>query len=252
MKHLLLISLTALTCHSHGQNVLFLKSGEKLNGKVEKFAKDTLTFTFKGNKMQFKSSEIISVYFDEKKIPSEEVPKKTEVVEVKQEGKITGVVTFYFNRNYGDKPDVGAEILIINSTNVPDFHLETVDSFRYASSYKSLYNSYASRGAVPSDITANVKAYGVDTEQGYDAFDKRVGNELNKIRFTNIIYCTKVVVDGNGTYSASLPPGNYYVYITSNNRKGNSMTEIMGKIYCKEVTVKSGGTSNVNANFDQY
>ena len=145
MKQLLLFSLVFfISCELAAQNVLVLKSGEKMKGKVEKFLKDTLTFKFKGNKMLFKSSEISSSYFDEKDIPEEQPNSLSQNIEQKQEGKITGVVTYFFNDNYGDKPDVGAKILIINSSEVPNFHLSTVDSFRDASTYKALYNSYGS------------------------------------------------------------------------------------------------------------
>ncbi len=36
-----------------------------MNGKVDRFKNDTLVFIYKGNKLQFKSSEISSVYFDD-------------------------------------------------------------------------------------------------------------------------------------------------------------------------------------------
>ncbi len=54
-----------------GQNTLVLKSGETMKGKVERFRSDTLTFNFKGNKIQFKSSEIVAIYFTEKDIGKE-------------------------------------------------------------------------------------------------------------------------------------------------------------------------------------
>ena len=235
-----------------GQNLLILKSGEKIKGKIDRFRNDTLTFNFKGNKMIFKSSEILSLYFDEKDFPKEETSSITQISE--QEGKITGVVTYFFNDNYGDKPDIGAKVLIIEISKVNDFNFLTVDSFHYANSYRNLYNSYALNGKskIPDNIINGVKSYGVDTKEGFDALDNRVQEELNKIRFTNIFYCKKLVVDGNGVFSANVPAGNYYVYVTSNNRKGHSMTEIMGKIICKKVIVNSKETSNLNAKFDLY
>ena len=93
---------------------------------------------------------------------------------------------------------------------------------------------------------------GVDGKDGFDDLDNRTFKELDKIRIENIIYCTKLAVDGNGTFSANVPAGKYYVFITSNNRKGDSQTEIMGKVYCAEVIVKSAETSNLNAKFDLY
>jgi len=236
------------------QNILVLKSGEKLNGKVERFRNDTLTFNFKGNKMQFKSSEIVSIYFDEKEISKAPSTVPEPFAEQKVEGKIAGVVTYYFNDNYGDKPDVGSKVLIIDALKVPDFKYSTVDSFLYANTYKNLYDSYAAdrESKIPDNIIQIVKEYGVDTQAGFDALDNRTQKELNKIKFNNIIYCTKLVVDGNGTVSANVPPGKYYIVVASNNRTGRSMTEILGKIYFEKVEVKSGETSNFNAKFDLY
>lgn len=237
-----------------GQNVVILKSGEKLNGKVERYNKDTLTFSFKGNKMQFKSSEIVSIYFDEKAIDKEKPNPTTIVSEQKGPGSITGVVTYYYNSTYGDKPDIGAEILIIDVNDAKDFKYLTVDSFTYSSTYKALYDSYAKEGKpkIPDNISKEVKRYGVNTNEGFDALDKRAKNELDKIQFKNIIYCTKLTVDGNGNFSANVPAGSYYVYIKSNNRKRNSLTEVMGKVSCQKITVRSDETSNVNVKFDIY
>ena len=251
MKHfLILLFTTSFIATIFGQNVLILKSGEKLNGKVERFRNDTLTFNFKGNKMQFKSSEIVSIYFDEKEIPKEQ---STTVTSRETEGKIAGVITYYFNDNYGDKPDVGAKVLIINSLKVPDFHFATVDSFLNANTYKLLYDSYIGMGQTPDNsLKENLKAYGVESQEGFDALDKRAENELDKIKFENIIYCKKVVADGIGTFSVNVAPGKYYVYITSNNRSGQNTTEILGKVNCQEIEVKSGETSNIHAKFDLY
>jgi len=255
MKQFLIFLLAVgITCELAGQNVLFLKSGEKINGKVVRFKNDTLTFNFKGTKMRFKSSEIVSVYFDEKEVPKEKPNPSTQIIEQKQEqkGKITGVVTYFFNDNYGDKPDVGAEILIINISKIPDFKYLTVDSFYHANTYKNLYDSYAAMSEIPDNISNELKEYGVDTKERFDALDKRTDDELDKIRYEFNYYCIKLVVDGNGNFSSNVPPGKYYVYVQSNNRKGHSRTEIMGKIYCKKVVVKSGETSNLNAKFDLY
>ncbi|MEO5990932.1 MAG: hypothetical protein ABIP68_04795 [Ferruginibacter sp.] len=253
MKYVLIfIIIIGLNSRAIGQNTLILKSGETMKGKIERFSNDTLTFNFKGNRMKLKSSEILAVYFIEKDITNEKSTTSATLSAPKLEGKISGVITYFFNDNIGDKPDVGSEILIINSAKVPNFNFSTVDSFRYAKTYKTLYFSYAKRGKVPDDIREKVQKYGVETEEGFDALDNRARDELVKIRFENITYCTKVVVDGNGTFSANLESGKYYVYITSNNRKGKNMTEVMGKVYCQEVVVRSGETTNVNTKFDLY
>jgi hypothetical protein len=47
------------------QHVVTMKSGEKMNGKVESINNETLEFLYKGNKMKFPLSDIYSINFVE-------------------------------------------------------------------------------------------------------------------------------------------------------------------------------------------
>lgn len=71
-KTILLLALT-LTLSNLGfsQNILFLKNGDRMNGKLEGYKNDTIIFKLQGNKLKFKTSDIISVYFDEKLAPQD-------------------------------------------------------------------------------------------------------------------------------------------------------------------------------------
>lgn len=108
--------------------------------------------------------------------------------------------------------------------------------------------SYQSLGIEPDDNTIeNVKKYNVKDEVAFDSLDKRAAGNIFKIEFAKDVM--KTVVDGSGNYFIKVKPGTYYVYIQSNNRKGASMTEVLGKIKCQKVIVKEGEDTNMSCNF---
>jgi hypothetical protein len=218
MKFILLFAIVLFQNLVFSQNVLFLKNGDKMNGKLTGFVNDSVIYTIQGNALRFKTSEIISIYFEESLA------------------------------SYGDKPDVGSEVYIVDVESVPDFSKATVDSFYYASFYRNIYLDYKSRGRVPENIMTEVNKYNAIDKDAFNALDKQATTNLLKIEFSRD--AIKTTVDGSGNYSAKLKPGSYYVYIQSNNREEFTMTERMGKIYCARVTVKAGADSNVSCNFD--
>jgi hypothetical protein len=220
-----------------------------MNGKLTGFVNDSVIYTIRGNALRFKTSEIISIYFEESLASSfldKSINSSSGVAE--SLGSISGVVTYFFNDNYGDKPDVGSEVYIVDVESVPDFSKATVDSFYYASFYRNIYLDYKSRGRVPENIMTEVHKYNAIDKDAFNALDKQATTNLLKIEFSRD--AIKTIVDGSGNYSAKLKPGSYFVYIQSNNREEFTMTERMGKIYCARVTVKAGADSNVSCNFD--
>jgi hypothetical protein len=241
--------LLLLCISSSSQNVLFLKSGERMAGKIVRLRSDTLTFSFKGANLNLKTAEVLAIYFDEKVAPKDLRNQSVQVSNiVPSEGKINGVITYYFNQNYGDKPDVGAEVYIVDSSETEGFNIGTIDSFYNGNIYRSLANSYISiDGKVPSDVSAKLEKYGVAKKNDFDSLDLRTAKSLIHIEDNKTTI--KTVVDGSGNYSVSLKPGTYYVYIKSNNRKEISITEISGLIYWKKVVVKPNEVINVSHNF---
>jgi hypothetical protein len=243
-KLFLFITLSIILSNlSYGQNVLFLKSGDKINGKFEGCKNDTIIFKFQGNKLKFKTSDIISIYFDEKLTTNE--------VNTEIKGSLSGVVTYFFNENYGDKPDIGAKVHIVDTTKIADFNLVAIDSFKTASFHKDLYLKYKIMGKkvkIPDNIIEKIKEFKLEDDLVFESLDKNAFLNLRKIdNSENVI---KTVVDGNGNYSAKLNPGTYYVYIKSNNRFGPSINEIDGIIICEKIIVKNGEDINLNYNFE--
>ena len=65
MKKIILIALIACGIHVNAQQIIAMKSGEKMNGKVESLANGVVNFLYKGNLMKIKTDEIYSITFGE-------------------------------------------------------------------------------------------------------------------------------------------------------------------------------------------
>lgn len=236
MKHILLffvISFCILKVNS--QNSLILKSGEKMNGVVEQINDGILIFNFKGNKLSINVSDISIINFDEIQSQS--------LTHLDSNSKINGVVTYYFNKNYGDKPDIGSDVYIIDSLNCSAFSMPTIDSFYYASIYRSYFNSYKSmRKDPPLEIIQQLKNWGADSDAAFRALDMRASTYIFDIAHSENTH--KLVVDGNGSYSKNVKSGTYYIIFKSNNRKS--------KIFFKKIILNSNDEKNVSYNFDKY
>jgi hypothetical protein len=252
-KSILFFAFTLIVNLTFGQNVLYLKNGDKINGKFEGYKKDTIIFNLQGNKLKYSSKVVSAIYFDQLIAPKN-ITNSIELnkAESKQEGKIYGVITYFFNKNYGDKPDVGAKVFIVDSSKVSGFDISLLDSFHYGNSYRQMYLSYKSmKMDVPIEVMNQVKKYNVENKTSFDSLDYRTYRSVfGKIQISK--YVKETVIDGVGNYSLNVLPGTYYVYIKSNNRKGSSITEISGKVRCFKIIVKDGNETNVSYNFGLY
>lgn len=66
MKKIIMgFSLILLSAASFAQHVLFLKTGEKMNGKVQSLKDGVISFEFKGNIMKLNVAEVASISFSE-------------------------------------------------------------------------------------------------------------------------------------------------------------------------------------------
>ncbi len=225
MKQLLtLVFVIGIASNLFSQNVLTLKSGEKMSGKVDRFKNDSLTFKFKGNLMKFSSKEIESIYFDEnaiqkagiKPLPTVSEPNK------EQKGKISGVVTYFFNDNYRYKPDIGATVSIISVEKIPIVN------------YKNIENYMSSKNNVQMDDETDEKAY----------------QEITQLKFRGGVDRITLGVDGSGNFSTDVPSGVYYLLVVSTERTRHTKCEFGGKFYCSKVEVNPNQTSSFNIKFD--
>lgn len=244
---LMVILMANLACY--GQNVLFLKNGDRLNGKLEGTKLDSLIFKLHGAKINFSSSDVLALFFDEKVAPNS-ISTLDNSKNNKESAKISGVVTYYFNSNYGDKPDIGAEIYIVDSLALLDFKYEEVKDFFLAIIYRDiLVSSKRQKMPIPAFIQNQVVKLKLDDKAAFDESDKNAYQNIQKLM--NSDKAIKTVADGNGNYSVKVSPGTYYVLIKSNNREGMTTTMISGKIFCEKHSITDGSELSINAKFDQ-
>lgn len=65
MKKIILIAFIACGIQVNAQQIIAMKSGEKMNGKVESLSNGVVNFLYKGNMMKINTSEIYSITFGE-------------------------------------------------------------------------------------------------------------------------------------------------------------------------------------------
>lgn len=123
---------------------------------------------------------------------------------------IVGNLSYYFNRNYGNKPDVGSQIILI----------EAVEG--------SLF--------LPTDSVFVV---------GQELVVSKTKENVNRHR---ILYST--ASDGNGRFEfKGLEPKKYLLVAISSHSKGMTAAEILGKKLVRTIDLKTGETVDVSHDF---
>lgn len=139
-----------------------------------------------------------------------------------QKGKIQGVITYFFNDYQGNKPDLGAEVYIVDSAKCPKYDSEVSFQFELAS---------------------------IKDNKGDDFKKLDIKNALNNKEITSCESVNKTTVDASGKYSIDLPEATYFILIKSKGRTGLSVTEIMGKVYLMKIKLKNDQVKDVSYNF---
>jgi len=238
--------LTNLICNS--QNILFLKNGDRLNGKLEGLKLDSLIFKLQGTKIRISSSDVIAIYMDSKIAPSTLQNLNNSNIVKQENGKIFGVVTYYFNHNYGDKPDVGSTVFVADSAMHPEINFEDVQIYQKAIAFRNLSNLLKKPNQpLPALMQAQADKYKWEDSTVFDGIDKLSYRNIKLLQNSDKVFNS--VVDGVGNFSQKVAPGTYYILIKSNNRKGSTNTELSGQIYFKKVLIKAGDEYNISHKF---
>ena len=213
------------------QHSIVLKSGEKLRGKITELKNSKITFLFKGNTMTINQSDVSAIYFDENARDAKPNTKKL--------GSLSGVITYFFNDNYGDKPDVGADIYII------DKKYSRIDSSAFIAilGYQAATNLRESRSLLGIKNSE-------DDEKSFDESDAMADSVCSVIKSNT--HTIKLVADGNGAYSRQLEPGFYSILIVSKHRSNTSKTEGAGKVYLEILWIQANNQYSVNAEFKPH
>jgi len=193
---------------------------------------------------------------------------------------VKGVVTYFFNEYQGDKPDLGAKVYLIEKKDASFINKKVIDSFldgkfyrrlyfdyvRFATTYEEIMKRYEGKKKYKTEYDEakkkyddvvkerdehfdRMKLFGSETKEKFDSLDLRVATMISMIGDKNSSVLT---VDATGGYSFNVKSGNYFVYIVSRNRKSLSASEVVGKIFLKEIEVKDNQTIDVSTNFDLY
>jgi YHS domain-containing protein len=123
--------------------------------------------------------------------------------------EVRGVVTYFFNSNYGYKPDVGATAYITKDGALPKDSLDAgaAEAYRSANVIYSLSRDPTKSSGLPGEESPK---------------DVYVSARLRVIRLQRRLEenptTSKVTADGQGIFLKKLPPGSYWILIASANR----------------------------------
>ncbi|MFR9507858.1 MAG: hypothetical protein SNI58_08685 [Rikenellaceae bacterium] len=156
---------------------------------------------------------------------------------------ISGVVTYYFNDNFGYRSDVGAKVLVVKATK-NNSNLLKYDVYKQysmdAPDAMSYYITYEKQKGWFSEQKIREKMnFSQDDEVKFKALADRVGNLNLNILATmeaNKVYY-ETTVDGSGRYSLKLPYGDYFLIITSKNRTRPFIPEIINRVHIEQIKV---------------
>lgn len=239
-KIFFLVMFSLIQCFTFSQHLIILKSGEQFQGKLIEFKKGQLKFSFKNNLMSFNEKEVASIVFDSLSLINE--------INQKENSTMKGVVTYYFNRNYGYKPDVGAKVYIIADKDLGNIDTLSINNFIRAQLLRTTISLSDEKGK--RQWLNELAEINAETEEKFKNLDEKCHTAVMSIQ--NNAKTIELSVDGNGSFSKLLKPNDYTVLIISNNRKSISLTELMGKIYITKIKLLNNNEEVVNTEFNQF
>lgn len=127
----------------------------------------------------------------------------------KQTGGIGGVITYYFNANYGDKPDAGAKIQLVQG-----------DVMIAKTSLLLLHTVIIPGKKGAADERVELKVVSEGTADGSGRYELK-----------------------------DVPAGQYTLIITSSHRKDASLRDVSGQVICLPVLVSAGMTQDRSWSF---
>src|SRR3989304_1308510 len=213
-----------------------LITGESIEGKFVKG--DTQSVTIRTGKV-------------EKKIPITSILRITFKGNLDREtkgkafknGTLKGIVTYLFNDNFGDKPDVGSKVYAIPTSRNwgKESDLSSIsEEESFVKDLKGYYSANTLRNIVALDMimgepvsenyVKELQKMGADTEEGFKLIDEKARKNLFKIKFGEIL-SSHAVVDGDGQFELQLVPGSYFIVVLSNHRNQHTLTEHSHSLY---------------------
>lgn len=172
------------------------------------------------------------------------IATQRKVVKV-QNCEVSGVVTYFYNKFFGNRPDVGATVRLIQAEDLDStkFNHTAYSYYKWnrsaAAAYWEFYREY---GQTEADrAIGNIYDFQKANWDNFDAIcDTLAAVQINLaviLDETNKRYHYEAVVDATGTFKMTVPYGVYYAYITSENRKGIFMPEMVARFELRRITL---------------
>jgi hypothetical protein len=141
-----------------------------------------------------------------------------------ERGRVRGTLTFFFNSNYGNKPDAGSQVWLVEG---PMSDIAANDLFLFDEKNQLL-------------ITRS------PTVPGGTQYSKEWGTQYQVFRHT--------IADGNGNFELSdVPVGQYTLIRQSNHAKGSAgkitQRDISGRLSLISIEIKPGETLDASWDF---
>lgn len=167
--------------------------------------------------------------------------------------KISGVVTYYFNQYQGDKPDIGAKVLIVDSLNIDTTLIHKIEMLQLANVYRNTDSGkHAKIKRFSQQQVSTISEFPLlwPLISNDDYFEKL--NDTLMRKYVDLQHTRDAItceVDGSGNYSMSVKPGSYYIFFESNGRK--NIIGFQG-VEIERGTVKPDEDLKVNEKFGLY
>jgi hypothetical protein len=187
-------------------------------------------------------------------------------------GKLSGVVTYYINKEYGCIPDVGSVVSIISKSKIDSAELSILnnyfefkskintinyysellkqDSIKIASDIRFLHDyddQIKTCNEVIHSIWEDFKKKGIQTMSDWWSFDSDMAGLIQRLIFTDRF--RELNADGDGAFSTMLPVGEYLVIIQSGHCSGNTKAERDHSFDFRIITIKEDDEATFNKNF---
>ena len=178
-----------------------------------------------------------------------------------RKGELSGVVSYFFNKNYGYKPDVGAKIYVFLEDSYPKTSTELFLKFGLVGRLirtrdlnlemiSTLSSSTDSERNAVQKATSDLEKIGIRNDKDLELLNMDAVKAFNDIESgKDTIVLT---ADGNGAFKRSLTPGNYFIIIQSQHRRGDGIFEVGGKIFSRSFKIVGDDEVNISFEFEAY
>jgi hypothetical protein len=229
----------------NSKNRVILKTGEEFTGKIKSIDNNLIILDSNGNELRIAVSNIAIIYFSESN-------NQKNVQQRKSKGILSGVVTYYFNENFGYKPDIGA-IVTVHKTTEMNSSKSKFDKYQLAYLYMKHLSYLKKKDPDYQEYFNKLKSLGIETNDDFTKLDNETASILIDITSIKVDLdrenTKQVTVDGAGNYSVELEPGFYEILFQSKGRERLTKTEVRGKIDIQKVEIKPDERSTVDCKF---